>query len=83
MQRRHFLKSSAGALSFPAIIPATAIGQGDRPAPSNRITLGVIGLGGMGNGDMSQLMREDDVQVVAVCDVHQKVGDKGLEPGKA
>ena len=71
MQRRQFLKAST-AFAAPTIIPATAIGQGDRPAPSERIDLGVIGLGGMGNGNMNQLMRQDDVQVMAVCDVDRK-----------
>ena len=71
MQRRQFLKAST-AFAAPTIIPATAIGQGDRPAPSERIGLGVIGLGGMGNGNMNQLMRQDDVQVMAVCDVDRK-----------
>lgn len=77
MQRRHFIKSSASAMAAPTIIPATAIGQGDRPAPSERITLGVIGLGGMGNGDMNALMRHQDVQVLAVCDVEEKAQQGG------
>jgi predicted dehydrogenase len=38
-------------------------------APSNRITVGCIGAGRMGLGELSDLMARDGVQVVAVCDV--------------
>ncbi|MHC4725370.1 MAG: Gfo/Idh/MocA family protein [Planctomycetota bacterium] len=37
-------------------------------APSNRITIGCIGVGGMGTNDMRALMANDDAQIVAVCD---------------
>ena len=84
MERRNFIKT-VSALGAPTIIPASVFGQGDRPSPSNRVTVGVIGLGGMGNGDMNGLMSQDDVQVLAVCDVdaqHEKGGGKGREPAK-
>ena len=73
---------TAGAIAAPTLIPATALGQGGRPAPSNRITLGVIGVGGMGMGDMRALMHPDEIQVLAVCDVDQKFQDRGREGAK-
>ena len=79
MQRRQFLKSSAGVVGAPTIIQSTALGQGDRPAPSERINIGVIGLGGMGNGNMNGLMRQKDTQILAVCDVDKQ---KGSGPAK-
>ncbi|MFG0251576.1 MAG: Gfo/Idh/MocA family protein, partial [Phycisphaerales bacterium JB038] len=36
--------------------------------PSNRLTMGVIGCGGMGNANLGAFLRQAEVQVVAVCD---------------
>ena len=47
------------------IVPSTVFGQN---APSNRITLGCIGVGRMGRGDMFDSIG-NGFQVVAVCDV--------------
>ena len=74
--RRSFLKKSgaaSAALGFPTIIPSTALGDGERPAPSNRIVMGGIGLGNKGRGDHNDFLRHGDVQYVAVCDVRKKM----------
>jgi predicted dehydrogenase len=80
INRRHFLKSatgvSAGAIAFPYIIPSSALGKDGNIAPSNRIVMGVIGVGSMGTGDMRGFMRKNEVQMVAVCDVDKKNRDK-------
>jgi predicted dehydrogenase len=68
--RRHFLKTAA-SLVGPAIIPGAALGYG-RPAPSNRIQVGCVGLGSQGNVDLRGFLKEPDAQVVAVCDVHRR-----------
>jgi len=70
--RREFVKQGAALVAgaaFPFIIPSTALGLRGRPSPSNRLTMGVIGNGGMGIGDMKSFLWHDRVQVVAVCDV--------------
>ncbi len=68
--RRELLRSSAvaagGALLAPAIVPASVFGA---DAPSERITVGAIGVGRMGNGDLGEALGLKQVQVVAVCDV--------------
>ena len=73
MQRRTFLKHSAtaalGALSVPLVVPAGVLGKDGRAAPSERITLASIGVGGMGTNNMRAFLAQPDVQVVAVCDV--------------
>jgi hypothetical protein len=77
--RRDFLKASgltAAAFGFPTIIPASALGQGDKPAPSNRIVMGGIGLGNMGSGDMNNFLNNPLVQYVAVCEVRGNVRDQ-------
>ena len=72
MTRRQFLKgtaTSAAAAAFPLVIPSSALGDRDRPAPSERIAMGFVGLGGQGTGDMGGFLGFKQVQGVAVCDV--------------
>ena len=69
VSRRGFLKGAAmagSALAFPTIGPSTVFGAG---APSNRIVMAGIGLGGMGSGNMNSFLGKQEVQFVAVCDV--------------
>jgi len=68
--RRNFLKKGAlgigVAIGAPYIISVPLRGNS---APSNKITVGCIGVGRMGMGDLRDIIQHDDVQVVAVCDV--------------
>ncbi|MBX7259408.1 MAG: Gfo/Idh/MocA family oxidoreductase [Candidatus Hydrogenedentes bacterium] len=85
MGRRTFLRRSvAGAAAitgFPMIVPASAVGAGTEVPPSERITMGCIGLGGRGGSNMSAFLGLPDVQVVAVCDVdkaHREAACQGV-----
>ena len=72
LNRRQFLKSSAvvaAAAAWPTIVPASVFGAG---APSNRITVGCIGVGRMGLGDLREIMGFKQARIVAVCDVDSK-----------
>ena len=69
VSRRGFLGASASAIAAPYFVPGSALGLGGTVAPSERIVIGHIGVGGMGRGNMGAFMRNKDVQVVAVCDV--------------
>jgi len=68
--RRSFLKRSAVAavgVAGPMILPSRVFGA---EAPSNRITVGMIGVGRQARfANLPQLIALPDVQVVAVCDV--------------
>jgi predicted dehydrogenase len=69
LTRRDFLHGAAAigaAVSFPSIVPSTVFGAN---APSNRITMGMIGMGGQMGGHLNGMLSRRDVQVVAVCDV--------------
>ena len=46
-------------------------------SPANRITLGFIGLGKQGRDLLSNFLRRQDVQVVAVCDVDRNRREDG------
>ncbi len=69
VSRRHFLTVTAGALAVPTIIPASALGADGRPAPSERITMGVVGWGMQGPGNTGAFLNHKECQVVAACDV--------------
>ncbi|KAA3614039.1 MAG: gfo/Idh/MocA family oxidoreductase [Calditrichaeota bacterium] len=73
ISRRQFLKKSAGislgALVAPTIVPSHVFGKPGVVAPNDKITIGCIGVGGMGTGNMRSFLELPDAQVVAVCDV--------------
>ena len=60
---------AASAVALPYYIPAKALGRDGAVAPSERIVLGGIGLGGRGSYDLGVMLGMPDVQWVAVCDV--------------
>jgi predicted dehydrogenase len=79
LSRRQFLKttvSAAGALGSPLILPVSVLGRGGAVSPNERVTLGVIGLGAQGTPDMEMFLHEDNVRVVALCDVNQRHLDR-------
>lgn len=53
----------------PTIIPSSALGLGGKTAPSNRITMGVVGWGMQGPGNTRAFLSLEDCQVVAACDL--------------
>ncbi len=78
--RRTFIAKTsatmAGALGVPYTIPASAFGADGTVAPSNRITLGFVGVGLHGLGrNVRGMMAQPDTQVLAVCDVDQNHRD--------
>ena len=70
VSRRRFLKgaaASAGAgLLLPAVVPSSVFGA---EAPSNRITMGCIGVGGRGTWNLRNFIGRSEVRLLAVCDV--------------
>ncbi len=83
--RRRFLKATAVA-AMPWIVPSSVFGAN---APSNRIHVACIGTGNQGSGILKRFLENDDVQVVAVCDVNtasygyrDETQYLGREPGR-
>ncbi len=58
-------------------LAASSRGRADA-APSDRIQVGFIGLGGQGTGRLRQFMKQSDVAAVAVCDVDQTHLDRAV-----
>jgi len=72
MNRRLLLKTALGtgaALAAPQAIPGSALGKDGVVAPSERIILGGIGIGGRGSYVLGCFLEEPDVHFVAICDV--------------
>jgi len=77
VSRRGFLSRAAGAIALPWIVPASVLGRDGSVAPSNRIVIAGIGLGGRGMSVMnSWVLPDNEVQFVAICDVWKERRDK-------
>ena len=61
--------TALGALGLPYIVPSSVLGQAGGVAPSNKITMGCIGVGWQGGSNLGSFLRERDCQVIAVCDI--------------
>ncbi len=79
ISRRGFLGAAAAA---PVIIPSGLLGLQGRPAPGERITLGFVGVGGMGFANLDSFLKKSECQVVAVCDVDKGRGQKSVGGGQ-
>lgn len=74
LTRRGFLKkgvTAASAVALPYYVPVSALGRSGTVAPSERIVMGGIGIGGRGSHDLGWMLNEPDVQWVAVCDAQK------------
>jgi predicted dehydrogenase len=75
LNRRRFLQKSAGgaaaAMAVPMFVPASALGWQDKPAASERIVIGSIGVGDLGRRHhlANMILPNNRMEVAAVCDV--------------
>jgi len=79
--RREFISSSAAAAAAFTTLSCSTLKISGRPAPSDRVNLAFIGVGDMGMGNLKDLIRLPDVEVVAVCDVAEVVDYSHVEFG--
>ena len=71
LSRRRFLRQSAVAFGAPLFIPGSVLGLNGAVAPSNRITVGGIGLGPRGREVLTSFLSQRDVQFVMIADVQE------------
>jgi len=69
VRRRHFLKHAAALAAAPYVVPSSALGGEGATPPGDRIGLGFIGIGMMGQGHLGCCVQYPDVQILGVCDV--------------
>jgi hypothetical protein len=86
--RRDILKGAAAAIAAPLVLPRRVFGGDGQVAPSDRITMGFIGIGGQGGGHLfggawtyvtGGYLGRDEVQVLGVCDVWKQKRDGAKE----
>ncbi len=89
--RREFLKEMsvfAGATTFLASIPwmkAFAGSDGSAMAPSDRVRIGVVGVGDRGRALLMNMQQIENVEIIAVCDNYEPNYKRAIEltAGKA
>ena len=70
ISRRTFVRTSAALATMPYFVPASVLGAGGAVSPSEKITVGCIGVGGHGTGvNLRSYLGQPDAKVLAVCDV--------------
>ncbi len=69
--------AAGAAVNLPWLVPAAALGAANRAAPSERITLGVIGIGPRATYDLGGMLKQPDCQCVAICDVQASRREAG------
>jgi predicted dehydrogenase len=73
--RRHFIQSILAAGAAPLILPGSVWSA--EVAPSEKLTLGFIGMGTQARGLMRGFIGRSDTKVVAVCDVDKTRREAG------
>ena len=76
MDRRHFLKASAGTLALSSFLPVLPAAFAAEPKPKR---VGLIGTGWYGKADLLRLIQISPVEVVSLCDVDQKMLGEAAE----
>ncbi|MCH5375431.1 MAG: hypothetical protein JJ992_15785, partial [Planctomycetes bacterium] len=74
LTRRELLSGIAAAATI-AIVPRHVLGGAGQTAPSDRIPLAGIGIGGVGHGQLQACDRAG-FQIVALCDVDDVYAEK-------
>jgi predicted dehydrogenase len=69
LSRRQLVRGAAAA---PLVVPGSVLGLNGATPPSDRITLGGLGIGGRGAAVLRSFLSQPDVQFLAVCDVRNE-----------
>ncbi|NEW81120.1 MAG: Gfo/Idh/MocA family oxidoreductase [Mariniphaga sp.] len=72
VSRRGFLGTSAAAAAAITILPSNTIAGLGHRAPSDKLNIAAVGIGGMGHGNLKNLKSEN---IVGLCDVDWKYAD--------
>ena len=79
LTRRDFVRTAAAAgVAVPCVISASALGHAGAPGANEKMRVGLIGCGGMGQGNLANCAKHADVVVTAVCDVAKDRRERAL-----
>ena len=76
--RRNFLTDTLAAATA-TIVSSKAFANSTGTAPSDKLTLGVIGIGPRCRYDLTSMLKFDDIQCVAIADVQQSRRQQGKQ----
>ncbi len=66
--RREFIATTASAVAAFTIVPRHVLGGPKFVAPSDKVNVAVVGVGGQGRTNLRSLYQEADCQVIAIAD---------------
>jgi len=66
--RRKFVTTAASAAVATTILPRHVLGGPRFVAPSDKVNVAIIGVGGQGRSNIRSLFHEDDCQIIAIAD---------------
>jgi len=73
--RRNFIKTTAAAGAGLTLLPSPSLFGNAR---DSKLRLGFIGVGLRGQGHLGLALQRNDVEVVALCDIQQRMMDRAL-----
>ncbi len=68
LNRRQFLSTTTTAIAAATIVPRHVLGGPKFVPPSEKVHVAVVGCGGQGRTNLGELLKLDEVQVIAVAD---------------
>jgi hypothetical protein len=75
IDRRKFMGAAAASVAGISIVPRKVLGGKNFTAPSDKITVANVGCGTQGLRELPDMLQNEDMQVVAVCDVNKFTTD--------
>ena len=76
ISRRSFVGKTAAATAAFTVLPSSVVSGLGRKAPSDKLNIAGIGIGGMGFGNLKNITGEN---IVALCDVDWKYSQRAFE----
>jgi predicted dehydrogenase len=75
MKRRHFSRNASAILGGSMLFGPSLLHANTRKSvsPNDKLNIGVIGCNGMGWSNTNSLLKMDDVDLIAICDVDSNV----------
>lgn len=71
MNRKEFVKTAGLATAATAVLSSGKLFA--HPVADDKVRIGIIGVGQRGLSHLSLLLRRDDTEVIAICDLDEKV----------
>ncbi|MBC7903786.1 MAG: Gfo/Idh/MocA family oxidoreductase, partial [Gemmatimonadaceae bacterium] len=76
--RRKFIRNTSLAAGSFFIVPRHVLGRGF-VAPSDKLNIAGIGVGGKGHSDLTEFAKSPNVNIVALCDVDDVAAEKSVK----